>query len=373
MMAIRRDDALASIHQRIDAWLQARPDISDPSILEIEVPASGRSNETVRCRIRWTDASGHEVEPEVVVRVQPASDGLYPDTDITRQAAILTALAEAGAPVPAVLWTEVSPSSEEPSFFVMTHVHGRVPQDVPSPHAAGWTTELSPDQRRRLHEAGLDALAQLHAIDPHALPGLARPGRGSALERHLAWLARWHEWAARGRDLGLLDDALHHLLHERPATDTTTVVWGDARPGNILYRDDCSVAALVDFEAAGFGPPEIDVGWWLMFEEFLTDAQQVAILEGFLDRDATIRHYEGASGRQLRDLEYYEIMAALSFAIIMLRFADREIDAGRLPPDSRMGSGNPVTQMLARKLGRPVPELAPEFAQVAESSTAVRS
>jgi aminoglycoside phosphotransferase (APT) family kinase protein len=372
-MAVREHDALESIRGRIDRWLQARSDISAAAVLDVEVPESGRSNDTVRCRARWTDAAGHVVEPKLVVRVQAATDGLYPDTDVTRQAAILEALAEAGAPVPAVRWTEVGPTPDEPSFFVMDHVDGRVPQDVPSPHVAGWTTELDPDQRRRLHETGLNALAQLHAIDPDTLPALARPGHGSALDRHLAWLADWHAWAARGRDLGLLDDALRYLHHERPATETTTVVWGDARPGNILYGDDCSVAAVIDFEAAGFGPPEIDVAWWLMFEEFLTDAQHVAVLDGFLDRDATIHHYEAASGRQLQDLPYYEIMAALSFAIIMLRFADREIDAGRLPPDSRMGSGNPVTQMLARKLGRPVPELAPEFAQVAESSTAVTS
>ena len=40
----------------------------------------------------------------------------------------------------------------------------------------------------------------------------------------------------------------------------------------MCFGDDLSVAALFDWETAGTGPPDIDLGWSLMFERFLCEA-----------------------------------------------------------------------------------------------------
>ena len=37
------------------------------------------------------------------------------------------------------------------------------------------------------------------------------------------------------------------------------------------------------------------------------------------------------------------------------------LPAALAPPDTRMGHDNTVTQMLARRLGLPVPELSPDY------------
>ena len=48
-------------------------------------------------------------------------------------------------------------------------------------------------------------------------------------------------------------------------------------------------------------------------------------------------------------------------ATTLIRQADAARRARLAPPDTRMGHDNTVTQMLARRLGLPVPELSPDY------------
>jgi aminoglycoside phosphotransferase (APT) family kinase protein len=252
----------------------------------------------------------------------------------------------------------------------MAEIKGRVLTVVPSWHGDGWATELSVEQRRALSDNALASLATLHTLDPHdGFDFMARPGSGTHLERQVAWVVDWHRWAGRGRPLGILDEAIVFVQEQYPDDDTTCVMWGDAQPANMIFADDLSVAAVLDWEAAALGPPEVDLGWWLMFDEFLTDAQGVKHLDGVPDRAGTIARYEELTGRPVRDIEYYEVLAAVTFGLIILRYVDMQVEASVLGEATTMGTCNPVTQVLARRLGLDVPELAPEYAAVAEAST----
>ncbi len=68
-----------------------------------------------------------------------------------------------------------------------------------------------------------------------------------------------------------------------------------------MFADDCSVAALVDREGATLGPPEIDVAWWVMFDEYLCEAQGFTRLEGIPDTAGTFARYQQLSGRTLQN------------------------------------------------------------------------
>jgi aminoglycoside phosphotransferase (APT) family kinase protein len=371
-LAVRDRAELQRFQQGLTAWLQQRPEVETVEISEVEMPESGRSNETVYCRARWRESDGTVIDQPLVIRLQAVTDGLYRRTDVLDQHRTLAAIRGRGVAVPEVLWASADAEALGRPFFAMARVAGRVLADVPSYHAAGWATELTPDQRRLLHDNALQALVALHRLDPAAgLEFLQRPGEGSALERHLGWVQEWFAWAARDRDLELLRAGMRYVVEQRPATEDSGIVWNDARVGNMIIAEDLSIAAILDFEVAGLGPAEIDLGWWLMFEEFLTDAQRTSRLPGFFDRAETIARYEELSGKAVEQIEYYEVLAALGFSLVMLRYADREVEAGRLGPETTMGVANPASQILARKLGLEVPELAPEFAAVAAASTSV--
>ena len=46
--------------------------------------------------------------------------------------------------------------------------------------------------------------------------------------------------------------------------------WGDARVGNILYRDFAPIAVL-DWEMATVGPREVDLAWMIFLHAFFHD------------------------------------------------------------------------------------------------------
>ena len=224
---------------------------------------------------------------DVVVRIEPTSHQLFVEPDALRQAQVMSALA-GHVPVPPIWLTERDPDVLGAPFFLMERVEGRIPSDVPSWHAKGWTTELDVGDRRRLHDNALAELARLHHVDTTAdtFAFLEFAGEGTALDRYVAHVHTWYEWCEPVRKYGtdIIDAAMEHVLTAVPADDRRGVVWGDARVGNIIFGGDLSVRAMLDWEGATLGPPEVDVTWWVMFDEFLCEAQGITRLDGVHDR-----------------------------------------------------------------------------------------
>ncbi len=103
------------------------------------------------------------------------------------------------------------------------------------------------------------------------------------------------------------------------------------------------------------------VAHWLFFDRFATNAIGVEPLPGWPDRETTVAHYEERSGRVLPGLERFEMLEELFVATTLIRQADARVAWGLASPDTRMGHDNTVTQMLARRLAMPVPELSPDY------------
>lgn len=148
----------------------------------------------------------------------------------------------------------------------------------------------------------------------------------------------------------MIDRAWEHVRRQRPRDVATSVVWGDARVGNMIFEEDLSVASLLDWETATIGPPGIDLGWWLVFDEFLCEAQGLTRLDGVPDRDATVARYEELSGRRAPHVAYYEIVAGLVLALINSRLADLLVASGKVAEDVAGEYVTRVTGMLARRL-----------------------
>jgi aminoglycoside phosphotransferase (APT) family kinase protein len=331
-MASRRRRNLEVTRDALQEWLSARLDSKDVTVSELSVPKAGFSNETILGRLAWTDSDTRAHDLRFVVRIQPSDHQVFLKPDAMFQSRVMVQLSRhPGMPVPKVLFEEPDAGILGAPFFVMELVEGRIPGDVPGWHGGGWTTELTPDERRRLYDNGLAALVALHAIDwQDGFAFIDQPGPGTALERYLAHVDRWYEWSEPSRRFGpdVIDSALRYVHEQRPDDPSAAVTWGDARVGNMIFADDMSVAAMLDWEGAAIGPPGIDVGWWLMFEEYFSDAMGVPRLEGVGGRDETIARYEELSGRSLPHIEYYEILAGLVFALINSRLADLAIGGG---------------------------------------------
>jgi aminoglycoside phosphotransferase (APT) family kinase protein len=359
----QRDPAATA--QALTAWLADRlPTGAEPVLGNLVVPqATGHSNETLVFDATWRGADPaipDERRPvSLVARIRPTGYAVFPEYDLSVQYRCMEILGRlSDVPVPAVRWLEERADVLGQPFYVMDKVEGVVPGDVPPFSAEGWLKDAAPADQARLWRSSIAVLARLHALDWEAagFGFLAGPGAsGGDFDAQLAYQRRFLEWMARGRPQPTLEAALEWVERHRPASaDDVVLNWGDARLANVMYRDFEPVAVL-DWEMACLGPPEVDLGWWWYMTRYMSEGVGRSHLPGFPDRDGTAALYEQLSGRRVRDLDYYEVYAALRFGIILSRIADMYRDLGLFPPDADVVTNNGAVRMLAALLDLPSP------------------
>ena len=341
--------------------------VDELSLDGFERPAGGQSSETTLFTASWT-AGGSPRSRRLVLRRQ-TTGGIFLTSDVVREARVLQGLEHGSrVPVPHVLGHEADPEVLGSPFFVMDRVEGRVPAAKPSIHAVGWLPTLSTVEREVMWRSAMEVLVAVHAVDwrtTHAflIDGANGDAAEPTLAAHLDRLVRWYRWSARGRPYPITDAAVHRVETELASVDAgpPVLVWGDARPGNMIFGTDHRVAVAIDWELATVGPAGIDLGHWLFFDAFATTACGVERLPGWPDRATTNARYEELGGRPVADLDYFELLEELFIATTLIRQADLRVERGLAPADTRMGHDNAVTQMIARRLGMAVPELSPDY------------
>jgi aminoglycoside phosphotransferase (APT) family kinase protein len=350
------------LQRRLGAWLAERLDEARLSALEVP-ESNGMSSETVLFEVDWDGPDG-EHHQRCAARLSPdeAAAPVFPVYDLERQFRIMRLISErSSVPVPATLWFEPDPAAVGTPFFVMERVDGQVPPDVMPYPFGSWLSEAAPDDQRRLQEAAVRTLAAVHqaAVSPQdiAFLQLDRPG-ATALHRHVADTAAYYEWVVSdGARSPLIERAFAWLEEQWPKEDESSaeepISWGDARIGNMMFRDFEPVAVL-DWEMAAVGPAEVDLGWMIYLHRFLDDIALDAGLPGmpgFMARDDVAATYEKATGRAPRDLDFFCLYAALRHAVVMSRVARRQVLFGEIAmpedPDDMIMHRASLEQMLA--------------------------
>lgn len=320
---------------------------------------SGFSAETQIFTARFT-RGGEEQTQKLVLRRETPDPAVYPqqapghDVEIDIQYRVMRALRAHGAvPVAPLLGYERDPAVLGQPFYVMAFVEGVVPIENPLYTTEGFFVDASPTDRRRMIEAGLRVLAELHAVDYVAagLDWLVPPGvtPGSANQLDL-----WEQYCRRelgDRQHPLFDEAMAWLRPRVPEDPFVTLCWGDPRPGNIIWRDFTPVC-LTDFEAVSIASPDQDLGWWLMFDHWVHETYGVERLEGEPTRDEQRAIYAAAAGREISDTTFHEVFAAARYAAIVVRVMNRAVARGLMPADQTVWLHNPATVCLDALLGR---------------------
>ncbi|MFN8624470.1 MAG: phosphotransferase family protein [Candidatus Binatia bacterium] len=346
-------------------WLAARwPTAADIAVDDLGGPsATGFSNDTVFFRARWRER-GQAREGRYVARIEPTETPVYPPqaaepmASVDVQYRIMQAVAAHGdVPLATLLGYEADTSILGRPFYVMGFVDGRVPTDWPRYTQEGFLVdEATPAQRRRLVESGIEVLARIHRIDwrQAGLHWLVPPSTTPGLRWQLDLFRDNARAELRGRAHPILEQAFAWLEAHYPAEgDRLGIAWGDARLGNMIFRDyEC--VAVTDWEAVALGPPELDLGWWLMFDRFIHESSGVTTrLDGMPTRAQQKAHYSAQVGRDIGDTHYFEVFAATRFTAVMIRTMDRMTKSGMTPPETNAGVHNVATQVLADLLGIP--------------------
>ena len=346
-----------TLRTRLTDWLPARVGAPSVTITDLTPPSgTGYSSETLLFTATF-DVDGEANERRYVVRLKPTRPGVFPEYDIDLQHDVMAALgAKTTVPVPEMLWQEHDAEVLGSEFFVMAHVHGRVPTDNPPYTLGGWILDEPEERRRTMHTAALDVLCDIHRLDPfNALGDVAnRLRRG--LDAELAYYESFFEWAAQGRPQPVAERAWEWVHANRPKGDQQIgLSWGDSRISNMIFGDDLRPAAVLDWEMVSLGDPQMDLGWWLFLDRHFTEGMSVSQPAGFLSRAETICRWEQALGRPAVDVDFYEMYAGFRFAVVMMSLTRLFIADGLMPADTDFDRNNTVTQCLAPMLGMDPP------------------
>lgn len=352
-----------TIREKIGPWLESHlAGASNLRVAPVSFPtAGGRSAESSFIDITY-DLDGERKTEQLVMR-RELGDDIFLDADIRLPWRMMRAVREhSDVPVPECVAIETEPSVLTTPFLLMRCCPGRIAPQAPNYNLAGWIANLPPAQRRRLWSNGIEMIARVHAIDwRNGFRFLDDPARGeTGLGQYLEWLERWVRWALAGRALPLAEAALDYLKTQRPTTPRIDVLWGDAAPHNLLFNDDLSVSAVLDWETARLGPGESDLAWWLFFDELMSSGIEVERLPGLPDRAETIALYEAASGRRVQDIDYYSVLSEFRMMVVSVRAADRRAGQMGATGIQQILQG-PAARMLAARLGWPVAERGPGY------------
>ncbi|MCK9517760.1 MAG: phosphotransferase family protein [Dehalococcoidia bacterium] len=257
-----------------------------------------------------------------VLRRPPLGHVLPTAHDMVREYRVLAGLANTDVPVPhPVALCEDTAVNDYP-FYVMEYREGVI---IVNELPEGFAT--TPQERRAISIALVDTLVKLHAVDYNAV-GLGDFGRPEGyLERQVRrWSEQWER--SKTRELPEIDELIRRLKASIPESPAPTIVHGDYRLGNMALdpNDPGKVVAIFDWEMSTLGDPLSDLGYTLVYWGNLADSEEklnirpnarVTAQEGFLTREELVEEYARRSGRNVQNIDWYEVFANYKLAVIV--------------------------------------------------------
>ncbi|MBM9459721.1 phosphotransferase family protein [Nocardioides sp. zg-536] len=343
----------AEMGERLTAWLvDALPPGAEPQVVVHDgIQTNGMSSETVLLGVSILE-DGERITREYVARVAPAAGDLpvFPEYRLTDQYDAMRLAGElAGVPVPPLWLNEPTGTVLGTPFFLMQRVDGAVPPDVlPYTFGDNWLFDAEPTQQRALQRRSVEVLARLHGIGAAATtfafldPAVTGHTGATTLARNLAKTRAWYDYAVNATDAPgtpadrrspLIERGLAWLEAHLPAeAGEPVLVWGDARIGNMMYREFTPVAVL-DWEMATLGPRELDVAWMVFAHRVFQEIAGMLGLPGmpdFLRAEDVAATYAELTGIELGDLTWYQVHAGVLWGCVFLRTSARQIHFGEI-------------------------------------------
>jgi aminoglycoside phosphotransferase (APT) family kinase protein len=243
-------------------------------------------------------------------------------------------------------------------FFVMEHRPGLVIRDaIPSPmtgHA---------DVARRASFALIDAMAELHLLDP-AKAEVADIGKpdGFVARQVSGWRKRWELAAARaGNDpRGEMTTAAARLERSTPAPQRASIVHNDLKLDNCAFAPDDPdrVASIFDWDMTTLGDPMIDLGTLLNYWPDPADPPEARRGShdgmrqmGLPPRAEIAARYVTRAGLDPAPLRWYEAFAQWKTAVVVQQLHNRWLEGASADPrHEHIAEGVPALAASAMRL-----------------------
>ena len=301
---------------RLEAWLLPRLKESLPGAegpLTILQFPNGSANLTYLLRVGGSD--------ELVLRRPPMGELAPGAHDMKREYKVLRHLWAYFDRAPRAYVFCDDPAVLGADFFVMERRRGEVVRTA-LPEAM----REHPDVGRRLALALVDAMADLHALDPAAC-GLADLGKPEGfVDRQLSgWAKRW--------ELSKFDDSpaemrtIHaRLARQVPQPSRVSIVHNDLKLDNCQFdpAHPDRVASIFDWDMTTLGDPLIDLGTLLNYWPDPADPPHARRFNnaavaglGLPPRAELVARYAARTGADLGDVRWWEAFALWKTVVVV--------------------------------------------------------
>ncbi|RPF70762.1 phosphotransferase family protein [Aurantiacibacter spongiae] len=233
--------------ERLSAWLGRNMDVAGQDLSLIKFPG-GQSNPTYRMRL---DGRYY------VLRRKPFGPILPSAHAVEREYRLIDALHPLGLPVARPFALCEDDAIIGAPFYVMDIVEGRTFWD-------GALPDCDAAERRAIYLAMVDALADLHSVDPDQA-GLSDYGApGNYFERQVGrWTKQYR--ASQTDDLPAVEELIEWLPATLPEQERVAIIHGDYRIDNLIFAPRApQVRAILDWELSTLGDPLADFTYLAM-------------------------------------------------------------------------------------------------------------
>ncbi len=284
----------------------------------------------------------------------PAAKLLPSAHAVEREFRVITALGQAGVPVPRTYRLCEDEDVIGRSFYVMEYVEGRVLWEQSLP-------EMTQPARAAIYDEMNRVIAMLHRVD-YGAAGLADYGRpGNYLARQIArWSGQYQ--ASETEKIEAMDRLIAWLPESIPAGDETAVVHGDYRLDNLIFHPrEPRILAVLDWELSTLGHPLADfsyhcMSWHIPPGQFRGIAGLDLASLGIPSESQYIASYCERTGRA--DIEHWDFYLAYGLfriAAILQGVMKRALE----------GTASSAEALEAGRRARPLAELGWKYAEKA--------
>ncbi|GMQ93196.1 MAG: phosphotransferase family protein [Acidimicrobiia bacterium] len=230
-------------------------------------------------------------------------------------------------------------------FFVMERRHGSV---IRREWPAGCVDD--PLHKRAVAESLVDALCDLHTVDPDAvgLGGLGHPD-GFVGRQIDGWSRRWA--AAATRPVEDMDTAAELLRADVPEPERVAILHNDFKLDNTMVGEDGNLVAVFDWDMATLGDPLVDIGTLLAYwaqpgdPTYLVFGSEAVAIGDVMPKAEVRDRYARRTGFDVSNIAYYEGLALFRIAVIIEQIYARYV-AGQTA-DKRFADFEPLAPLLA--------------------------
>jgi aminoglycoside phosphotransferase (APT) family kinase protein len=282
-----------------------------------------------------------------VLRKKPPGKLLPSAHQVEREYRVMKALEKTDVPVPKMLLLCEDDAVIGTPFFIMEYVHGRVLADFTLPNK-------SPQERRAIYLDVVRVLAALHTVN-YADLGLEDFGKpGNYFSRQIG---RWSKQyaAAKTDEIVSMERLMAYLPDNVPDDDTSCIVHGDYRMGNMLFHPTGpKIVAMLDWELSTLGHPLGDLGYSCMpYHSKVAGPFSLEGLagpqSGILSEEEFVAEYCRLTGRDgIANFNFYLAFSYFRLAGILQGVYKRGI----------MGNASSTAAMEKGRLAREIADLA---------------